>query len=50
MDVLLDELGLTGSVAAVLAAAFDEQVLLITTHYRFCWRRRASWLIGGGWI
>lgn len=46
VDVLLDELGLTGSVAAVLAAAFDEQVLLITTHYRFLLatpRQLADW-------
>jgi hypothetical chaperone protein len=45
-DVLLDEIGVTGTVAAVLAADFDEQLLMITTHYRFLLatpRQLADW-------
>jgi len=40
------DLGVTGSVSAVLEADFDEQVLMITTHYRFLLstpRQLADW-------
>jgi cell division ATPase FtsA len=45
-DKNLEELGMLGPMAAMLAVGFDEQVLMITTHYRFLLvtpRQLADW-------